>query len=501
MAEPKVATLGVIDIGSNSVRLVMYDSLKRYPIPLANEKILCGLARDMESTGMLYAPGREEALDALSRFAILIKAMQVDDLAVCATSAVRDAKDGGAFIKEIKEKMGFDVRILSGEEEATHAAHGIAAAFFSAKGVVGDLGGGSLELARIDHVPAHWKTTPEAVISHTQSFPIGALRLKVLAEEDPKKAGEVVQKTLMQYPLLEHLQGKTFFAVGGGFRALAKIHLIKNNFPLHILHHLEMKADDIYQTARWVAAQKPQNLVKQGLVSSDRKDTIVYSAEVLEGIISMGKPKTVMFSATGVREGLLFSRLSQNAQSFDPLITTCKEVIRHISPNSSDDWVALGQELYDWMSPLFRTENDAIKRLRRAACILCHLSWYEHTEYRAEMAFRWVLDSSIPAIGHEDRVFVASAVFHRYRTETDAEVTNLTTALLSEQMAFRARVIGIAMQLGYKLSGGCAHLHPSGCSLSLLGQYHSVHTYADHDHRHSSTSPHLRYVALKANFL
>jgi exopolyphosphatase/guanosine-5'-triphosphate,3'-diphosphate pyrophosphatase len=447
--------IAVIDIGSNSIRLVVYDNLKRAPLPLLNEKLLCGLARDLDETGTLYAKGVKLAMQAMGRFRLLIDAMGVKDVTTFATSAVRDAKDGKDFIRQIEKEFGFEVKILSGGQEARLAALGVAAAFFEADGVVGDLGGGSLELAHVKTSLADFKGDIEHIIQENKSFPIGALRLKAVSNSQIEAAGEIVAKALAEFPLRKTLKGLHFYAVGGGLRALAKIHISRAKHPIEIVHNYVVPAEDIYQTAKWVAAADGQEILRKRLISEDRADTITFSAVVLERIIALGEPAFVSFSAWGAREGVLFDRLKSNVRQRDPLIATSDNMIKNISPSAEEDesWVKFSRELYEWMSPLFRTEDDYIRRLRLSACILSHLAWYEHTAYRAEMAFRWVLDSSIPAISHEDRVFIATAVFHRYKAELDLKITGPAQKILPGHMAFRARVVGLAARLGFKISG------------------------------------------------
>ncbi len=447
--------IAVIDIGSNSVRLVVYDNLKRAPLPLLNEKMLCGLAKELDASGMLYPRGVKMAMQAMGRFRLLIDAMGVTDVTAFATSAVRDAKDGASFIRRIEKEYGFKVDTLSGEQEARFAALGVAAAFFESHGVVGDLGGGSLELAHVESTLEDFKGNIDHIIQENKSFPIGALRLRAISKNNVDAASEIVTRSLQQFPLLETLHGKTFYAVGGGLRALGKLHIIRTKHPLQIVHNYIVPADQIYQTVKWVVEADGREMLKKRLVSADRIDTITFSAAVLERIIAVGQPKQVAFSAWGAREGVLFDRLTSVVRQRDPMIATCDNFVKNISPSAdeNEEWLKFSREMYEWMSPLFRTEDDDIRRLRLAACILGHLAWYEHTAYRAEMAYRWVLDSSIPAISHEDRVFIATCVFHRYKAELDPDITSAAQKILPAPLIFRARVVGLAMRLAFKISG------------------------------------------------
>ena len=444
----------IIDIGSNSVRFVIFDELKRTPLPLHNEKVLCGLARGMGKTGMLNEEGAELAFNALGRFAHILKAMKINRVSVFATSAVRDAIDGEDFIKRVKSKYNFQVRILSEDEEAEFSAIGVISSMDKVDGVSGDFGGGSLELTKIIYEPQLERKNFIEAIGARKSFPIGALRLKSQTNNNKVQAKNITDKFLNQFEINKHLKDKTFYAIGGGFRALAKYHIDRTNYPLDIIHQYQVPADKLQKTIKYVATMTIDKIKATTSFPVTRSDTISYTALVLERIIELGQPRNIVFSTHGVREGLLVSSLPKEVQKKDALLDSVSGIIKYLTPGTSEDWVKFGHELYDWMTPLFRNEDNEIKRLRLAACILSRLAWHEHTGYRAEMAFRWVLDSAIPAIDHKGRVFVATSVFHRYKTEPLQDVLGEAQSLLPNELIFRARVIGNAMRLGYAIAGG-----------------------------------------------
>ncbi len=420
---------------------------------MVNEKVLCGLARDMEQTGRLYERGAKQALKAMGRFSELIKTFKIKEVKIFATSAVRDAIDGKEFVEKIERDHGLKVQILSGEQEAQFAALGVISAMDVVNGVVGDFGGGSLELVNVDYKLSRGKDFAEAIGSKN-SFPIGALRLKSISGNNPEKCKEIIDKNLKQFDLNKKLSGKNFYAVGGGFRSLAKYHIIRTDYPLNVLHQYRVNAQKFLATAKRVAAMTQKRIEKISYFSQARADTLSYTAAVIERIIEVGKPAYIVFSAQGVREGILTELLPEKNRKQDPLIEKVSEMIRHLSPEREDEWVRFGNELYEWMSPLFKKEDGDMNRLRRAACILSRLAWHEHTAYRAEMAFRWVLDSAIPAIDHKGRVFVASCVFHRYQTDANLVLMSEPQTLIDRDTAFRAQVIGNVMNLGYLIAGG-----------------------------------------------
>lgn len=443
---PATATdrIAVIDIGSNSVRMVVYDGLKRIPLPLFNEKKLCGLARGMEKSHRLHPEGRAMAEAAVARYVGLVRAMKVKHIVVLATSAVRDAKDGREFASTLERTHKINVHILSGEEEALYAGSGILASFHEPDGVAGDLGGGSLELVPI----------LKGKRAKGQSFPIGPLRLHRDPNNKKEDAKHIVDDYLKDLPILKKMQGRTFYAVGGGFRTLAKLYMEKKRYPVRILHDYRIPAEAMKELVASIAEMPPAKLIRLHPEAGKRAETLALTALVASRILHFGKPKDVAFSVYGIREGFLYEMLSAKHKAQDPLIATCADVIHHLSPDNTGSWEEYGRELHAWMAPLFEKESAQLARLRLAACILLRLAWYEHTEYRGEIAFRWVIDTQIVSISHAERMFLALCIFHRYHSAEDKEIYRLTSRLLDKKSMHRARVIGLAMRLGYNISGG-----------------------------------------------
>ncbi len=462
--------VAVLDIGSNSVRLVIYDGLKRVPLPLFNEKVLCALARNLEKTGRLNKKGVKLALESIRRFAHIVKAMDIRSVYCFATSAVRDAADGDEFVREVEQISAIKVDILSGEEEARLAVMGVAAAFYEAEGLVGDLGGGSLELAQINYQPeeeskeyrntgiqARIQARIQDIVGQSVSFPLGPLRLQIMAKGQRNRAYEIIDEYLTQFPLEETLSGRPFYAVGGGWRAIAKIHMKRSHYPLSIIQSYEVSPQDFLDTLEYVSSLPPSKIRRLPGVSEDREETLAFSALVMERIIEIGRPDSIFFSTYGVREGMIFDQLPPETAGGDALIAGCSDMIASIVRNDGVEWVEYGRRLADWMSPLFDDETPHMVRLRLAACILSRIAWYENRSYRAEAAFRWVLDSELPAIDHWERIFLATAVYHRYRSRVDGSVDKIQS-LLQDKWIKRARIIGFAMRLGYHMSGSSSEL-------------------------------------------
>ena len=286
----------VIDIGSNSLRLVIYDGLKRVPWTIFNEKVLCGLADGLAETGKLNIDGRKRAKQAISRFVTLAKKMDIKNLHVFATAAIRDAKDGKAFVQEIRDEQDISITVISGNEEAKLAGYGVVSSIDGATGVVGDLGGGSLELITIK------KGT---VQTDSVSLPLGAL---VLHQSDA--LAKQIDSQLMKFPLHKELAGKSFYAVGGAFRNLAKIHMERKHHPLKVLHNYVIPTEEYLDTLSVITRMSEKALLKMAGVTSRRRAKVLpIAAMVAERVIRRGNPSNIVVSAHGVREGFIYQRL------------------------------------------------------------------------------------------------------------------------------------------------------------------------------------------------
>ncbi|MCB9957765.1 MAG: Ppx/GppA family phosphatase [Rhodospirillaceae bacterium] len=428
--------VGVIDIGSNSIRLVVYNGIGRQPIPIFNEKVLCGLGRSLQATGRLDPEGRAMAEENLLRFHRLSRGMGVERLFVVGTAAVRDAEDGQEFVDDLQAKCGLAVRVVSGAEEARLAALGLISGLPGATGVVGDLGGGSLELIDVE----------AGVIRAQETLPLGPLRL-MAAPGGKGTARTTVREALATLPWLPAAAGRTFFPIGGAWRSLAKVHMARAKHPLRVIHELTVPTDTLRDLANLISRQGKASLDRLPGVSKRRLDALPYASLVLGEVLDAMQPGRVVFSAYGLREGLLFDQLSAEEQAEDPLIVGCRDVARRIDrfgPEAAIDRWTQG------LAPLIPAPLD---RLRRAVCLLSDIGWAEHPDYRADHAAMRVLRLPVGGLTHEDRAFMAMAIAVRYGAlPTPADLTALS--LLDAETRNAATLVGLTMRLAHTVSGG-----------------------------------------------
>jgi exopolyphosphatase/guanosine-5'-triphosphate,3'-diphosphate pyrophosphatase len=442
--------IGVIDIGSNSVRLVVYEALTRSPTPLFNEKTLAGLGREVQTKGILAADAVEKAYDALKRFRALCDLMQVKRLHVVATAACRDAKNGKAFIREAERICRAKISLISGAREAKLTALGVISGFHRPDGVVGDLGGGSLELAEVDG----------GRIGPGVTLPLGGLALQDRSSKSIKKAEKIVKNAFDKLPQLKAARGRTFYAVGGTWRALARLHMWQTGYPLHVTHGYVVPAEEALEFSHIVSRVSTDTLSQIDVVNAARRPLLAYAALVLEHIVRKAEPKQVVFSALGVREGLLYSLLDADERKKDPLIVAAEDLnrLRSRSPQH-------GEELMLWTDRLMASsgidETAEEKRLRRAACLLADIGWRAHPDYRGEQSMNVIAHAGFVGIDHPGRAFLALSVFFRHVGVThDEELSPRLRELASSRMIDRARVLGAAMRVAYLVSAAQPRVLP-----------------------------------------
>jgi exopolyphosphatase/guanosine-5'-triphosphate,3'-diphosphate pyrophosphatase len=445
----KAAPIAVIDIGSNSVRLVAYEALSRSPTPIFNEKLFCGLGRSVATTGRMDEDTVALALQALRRFRTLCDVMQVSDLYVLATAACRDAANGADFVAAASEICRAKVRILSGKREARLSAYGVVAGFHMPDGLVGDLGGGSLEL--ID-VKKH-KVGPGV------TMPLGGLSLRDASEQSIDKAEKIVRQHFAKLDQLEQGHGRPFYAVGGTWRALARLHMAQKGYPLRVMHGYRIPAREALEFCRMVHLADPEALASIDAVSAERRPLLPYGALVLEHILRQAKSTEVITSALGVREGHLFELLKEKEQAKDPLVTAACELgfLR-------SRWPQHGHDLVAWTDQLFQSakieETSYERRLRHAACHLSDVGWRAHPDYRGEQSLNIIANAAFVGIDHPGRAYLALAVFYRHEGLVDDAMSPRIRELASTHMLELARILGATMRLAFLVSAAMPGVLP-----------------------------------------
>lgn len=453
--------VAIIDIGSNSVRMVVYHGTKRIPLPLLNEKYMCALGKGIVKTGKLNPKGVIEAKSAIARFIILARKMEVESLDILATAAVRDASDGLEFVADIEAAHGIKMQVISGERESELGAKGILTSIHEPLGLSADLGGGSMEIAQIE------RTRVGQVIS----LQLGSLRVYEESEGNISQMEKIIAREFARAPWLKNAHPHMLYAIGGGFRTLAKLHQKKTHYPLPIVHEYQLSRRSITQLTEKLISLKPEEISDLPGISHKRAPLMIPTALALQHLLHHTAATSVMFSVSGIREGFFFDMLEPRIQSEDGLISSATDLAALVGLRG-----AYAKELFAWMQPLFAAEPLPWKRLRLGLCIVSELAWSIDPNFRAEWAYHRIIQSSLKGMDHKERIMLALALFHRYQMKWKG--TRTEHALLDERERLWARVVGIAANLAYDLTGGMT----GGLSHTKLSVFDGqVHLILDQD--------------------
>ncbi len=434
----------MVDLGSNSVRLVIYEGRGRNPVAIFNEKAVLRLGRGLQSTGLLNAEGEAAALTVMNRYKAIAQAMGAQPFEVLGTAAVRDAENGRAFVATLQARMpGVPVRILSGEEEAALAAEGLLCGIPTADGILADIGGGSLELVRLERGQR----------GVAKTLRLGVIRLAERCGGDLAQARAMVEADLAGVPWLAEAAGRDLYLVGGAWRALARIHIAQTSYPLNMVHHYTIGREEARDLTGVVAGASRRALERMPGVPRRRIDDLPFAAVVLRRVLRSTGARRVVFSANGLHEGWYACLLSPAERARDPLLAAGQEAARRFGRDP-----ALPPALLAWTDPLFPGEAGEARRLREAACWMSDIGSHEHPEYRAEQAFLRVLRLSSIGLDHHARAFLGLTLALRYEAEPGAAFLATADMLLGEEAKRRATILGVAMRLAYTLSAGTPDL-------------------------------------------
>ena len=440
--QPENDLAGIIDIGSNSVRLVVYAGRTRTPAVIFNEKVMAGLGRGVANDGRLGGGSMRVAVAALARFALLARDMGVSDLRVVATAAVREAKNARRFIDTVHDTCGLVIEVIDGEAEARGAALGVIAGIPDADGIVGDLGGGSLELIRVERGQVHDRI----------SLPIGALRLDAVRKRGSRALRPFIATALDRVDWAAKGHGKPFYMVGGSWRALAQLDIWSTDYPLPVIQQYTMAPTAPVRLARSLSRVDPKTLKAVTAISTSRLPSLPGAALLLAAVVQRLGSSSIVASAYGLREGLLYEQMPPALQAEDPLLAAARD-----EGARSGRFPEHGDLLMTWMDDVFaRGESAAMRRLRLATCLLSDIAWRAHPDFRAERGMDIALHGNWVAIEPGERAILAAALVACFGglpgTIEGARLARLTDA----QNLATARAWGLALRLGQRLTGGTA---------------------------------------------
>ncbi len=430
-----LSRVGVVDVGSNSVRLVVFDGAARSPAYFYNEKIMCALGAGLSESGRLNPKGRIRALAALIRFQHIADGMGLAPLSVVATAAVRDASDGPDFCADVARETGLKIWVIDGREEARLTAQGVLLGWPGSHGLVCDIGGSSMELAEIADGRVGRRVTSE----------LGPLKLRDVAGGRQGRKAHI--KSVID-GLSEAMgpQRDRLFLVGGSWRAIARIDMARRGYPLKVLHEYRMTPTSVRDTIRFIETHTQEELRALSDVSPARMSLVPVATDVLARLITTFRPRDIAISSYGIREGLLYEQMPQRLRDRDPLIESCR-----LAEAKDARLPGFGKTLYHFVTPLFKSAPHAQKRLIKAACLLHDVSWRAHPDYRAKVCFDNATRANMGGLKHSERVFLGLALLHRYSNKREGTGFEPLAQLLDEKGQKQAEILGKAMRFGAML--------------------------------------------------
>jgi exopolyphosphatase/guanosine-5'-triphosphate,3'-diphosphate pyrophosphatase len=440
----KAVRQAVIDIGSNTVRLMVYAGSPRAPMPIYNEKSRVKLGACLAGDGEIDKATMKKALAALARFETLARTMKVDSMRVVATAATREAKNGQELVDKAAA-LGIRVDVLDGDAEATAAGYGVLSDNPFANGYVGDLGGGSLELIRI----------ADGKLGARVSLPLGTLRHDILTGKSAKQITQMLRDDIAKtigksaFPIET---GLPFYMIGGSWRTFARLYMHETGYPLTILSNYEMppEAPELLTPL----AQDRDALTRSNVVAAGRISALPGATALLGGIIGLLKPRKLVTSIYGLREGLLYEQLTAEERSQDPLIAAAR-----FEGERLGRFPFHGDTLAQWIAPVFAGQSAHDARLCRAACLLSDSVWNVNPEYRADHALDLALDGSWPGVSASDRAVIAAALWTVHAGKRT--LPEMLLALATAGALAQAVIWGLAIRLAHRLDGGTGGALPN----------------------------------------
>lgn len=431
----------IIDIGSNTVRLVIYTGPLRAPVVMLNEKVNARLGRDLDRDGMLSEKALKTALGALERFARLLALHKVSNVDCVATAAARDASNGPQFLDAVRS-FGLSPRLLSGDEEARASANAVIAAFPGAHGTVADLGGGSLELIHV----AQGRIEKTGI-----TMPFGTLRLPELRKLGAMAfAARVRQEVsaLGQHDTVPHGRNEPLYIVGGSWRALALQAMRELNWPVDDPHGFTLPADEVIRLSRQFAKGKPAN--SDPRISAARLATLPDAAALLAELVAALEPSQVVFSSWGLREGLLYAQLDPQVQAEPPMLASVAGFAlgARVSAESA-------VSVANWTAPVCdaaANPGGPDATVRQAATLLALAAMRTEPNLRTEEATTWALRKRWIGLDMRGRGMMAMTVF------ANAGLSGIPAPfdrLAGPEDLARAIAWGLAVRLCRRLHGGC----------------------------------------------
>jgi len=416
-------SVGLIDIGSNTVRLCIYKGNMRNPDVLYNKKFFCGLGEYRPGTKEITKESEKKCVNSIIFFNSILDEIKTNqNIAIC-TAAIRNASNRKQIVKQISKVFKGKVITLLGSEEAELAAKGVIAAIPNACGTMIDMGGGSIELASID----------KNKLNKIKSFPLGILNFE-------QKDKEV--KNFIKELSTKHKLQKNFYLIGGTFRSIARCFIYFNEMPLNEIHQLKINKTHFKSLQSKISTLNYEQLSKVPKISIDRVKHLHIALKVIDQIFSNTQCETLIYPRYGIREGYIYSKLPKKLQNQDPT-----EISLNLIAKNRCRFLLFNQRSFNWIEKKylqFKNKKLSDDRLRvlKLACQISDLGWEQGSKNRAQYALSSILNLPLIGIGYNEKILIGYLIYLRHckeilsKEDCDKKIEKIISYLSEEERSF-----------------------------------------------------------------
>lgn len=433
----KKETWAVIDIGSNTIRLVIYEKKNNASLKEAeNIKTTARLRYYLNKNGMLSSEGIALLIKILQEFKEIIQFHQVSKIYCIATATIRQSKNQQEIKALVEEKTGLKMKIFSEEEEAFHGFYAVSRSTSIDTGVTIDIGGGSTEVTYYAN----------REIKYFHSFPFGAVSLKEqfmageqMTEEEKKQLIAFSLQSFNKLPWLKNVQVPVI-AIGGSARNIAQIDQNLKKYPIAGIHQYVMTLSDLELVQQFLQGQTISQLEKVEGLSKDRADIIVPAAEVFVQLCRFCGASQFMFSRKGLRDGISMRNNDKGRKDYntDQIISnSISELMEdyHVDRSHAMHAGSLAAQLSAEISSLY--EFHDIKSLEKFIVLgaqIYYLGKYIGEDASSQHTFYLLANQSINGLTHEERVKLALIASFKNRTLLKQYYSSFETWFSKEEM-------------------------------------------------------------------
>lgn len=465
--------LGIIDMGSNSVRLVLVQISKNSYRIIDDVKQSVRLGKDILPNGNLHPIRMQKALEALRFFKNLCDGVHVDKTIVVATEAVRKASNRKEFLDLVKQTTGLNVHVLKGTQEAFYDYFSVVNSLDLSEALIMDIGGSSMELIWMKDKRIHKMI----------SLPLGAISLSEQLEEAKgnvyEKEKTVTHQLIKAYHEVEWLpHDLTLIGIGGSFRNIAKIDKKKRAYPLEVSHNYYLTSDRVQEIHKLILSTPARRRKEIKGLSSDRVDILWGATTAINALIMYCGISDVYVSGYGLREGLIFEQILPDLKPVEDVLDfSLQNLMQNFNLNQEHAHHVWGlcRSLLEKLSPHYEIDISHEKILKTAALLHdcgINISYYDHHIH----SFYIILNSRINGISQQELLMAAYvAAYHR---KNNLKIDNIHKSLLLEEGQSIIRKLGVILKLAEaldrRMNGNVINIEclndPKSVTLRLLSE-------------------------------